>query len=98
DTYRQQLQFSPLLSSLGYAVTGTDGGALLISGNSNLVYLVTGGEGSYPSSIADYPALDAYKAVVLDSGKSLNVALSGAPDNGEGLHVRNLVGLEGSSL
>ena len=30
----------------GYAVTGTDGGALLISGNSNLVYLVTGGEGS----------------------------------------------------
>ena len=98
DSYRQQLQFSPLLSSLGYAVTGTDGGALLISGNSNLVYLVTGGEGSYPSSIADYPALDAYKAVVLDSGKSLNVALSGAPDNGEGLHVRNLVGLEGSSL
>ena len=71
---------------------------MLISGNSNLVYLVTGGEGSYPSSIADYPALDAYKAVVLDSGKSLNVALSGAPDNGEGLHVRNLVGLEGSSL
>jgi len=98
DTYRQQLQFSPLLSSLGYAVTGTDGGALLISGNSNLVYLVTGGEGSYPSSIADYPALDAYKAVVLDSGKSLNVALSGAPDQREGLHVRNLVGLEGSSL
>ncbi|QNB42772.1 autotransporter-associated beta strand repeat-containing protein [Akkermansia muciniphila] len=98
DTYRQQLQFSPLLSSLGYAVTGTDGGALLTSGNSNLVYLVTGGEGSYPPSIADYPALDAYKAVVLDSGKSLNVALSGAPDNGEGLHVRNLVGLEGSSL
>ena len=26
------------------------------------------------------------------------MALSGAPDNGEGLHVRNLVGLEGSSL
>ena len=47
---------------------------------------------------ADYPALDAYKAVVLDSGKSLNVALSGAPANGDGLHVRNLVGLEGSSL
>ena len=45
-------------------------------------------DSSYPSSIADYPALDAYKAVVLDSGKSLNVALSGAPDNGEGLHVR----------
>ena len=54
------------------------------------VYLVTGGEGSYPSSIADYPALDAYKAVVLDSGKSLNVALSGAPDNGEAVSYTHL--------
>lgn len=99
DNYRQ-IGFSPLLASLGYAVTevlGADG-TLMISGNTNLVYLVDTTPNSDNPNINNYAALDPYKAVGIN-GTTLNVSLNGAPDasrNGDGLKVSNLIGSNGA--
>lgn len=64
DNYKQ-ISFSPLLASLGYAVTevlGADG-TLMVSGNTDLVYLVDTTPNSDNPNITDYAALDPYKAV-----------------------------------
>ena len=93
DNYKK-IDFSPLLTSLGYAVTGVANGTLTVSGNTDLEYLVNDKPGSDESSISNYATLDPYKMVGVD-GTSLHVSLNGAPDasrNGDGLKVSNLVG------
>lgn len=99
DNYRQ-IGFSPLLASLGYAVTEvlSADGTLMISGNTNLVYLVDTTPNSDNPNINNYAALDPYKAVGIN-GTTLNVSLNGAPDasrNGDGLKVSNLIGSNGA--
>ena len=95
DNYRQ-ISFSPLLASLGYAVTevlGADG-TLMVSGNTDLTYLVDTTPTSDNPYIDNYATLDPYKAVGIN-GATLHVSLNGAPDasrNGDGLKVSNLVG------
>ena len=99
DNYKQ-IAFSPLLASLGYAVTevlGADG-TLMVSGNTDLVYLVDTTPNSDNPNISDYAALDPYKAVGIN-GTTLNVSLNGAPEasrNGDGLKVSNLIGSNGA--
>lgn len=99
DNYKQ-ISFSPLLASLGYAVTevlGADG-TLMVSGNTDLVYLVDTTPNSDNPNITDYAALDPYKAVGIN-GTTLNISLDGAPDasrNGDGLKVSNLIGSNGA--
>lgn len=93
-----KITFSPLLSSLGYAVTGTQGGALQVSGNTNLVYLVNDTLSSADPNISDYATLDPYKAVGIDNA-TLSISLNGAPDasrGGAGLKVSNLIGSNAS--
>lgn len=88
------ITFSPLLSSLGYAVTGTQGGALQVSGNTNLVYLVDDTLSSSDPNISAYATLDPYKAVGIDNA-TLSISLPGAPEasrGGAGLKVSNLIG------
>lgn len=92
----KKIDFSPLLTSLGYAVTKVleKDGTLMVSGNTDLEYLVNNGPGSAESSIDHYATLDPYKMVGVD-GTTLRVSLNGAPDtsrNGDGLKVSNLVG------
>ena len=99
DNYKQ-ISFSPLLASLGYTVTEVVGpdGTLMVSGNTDLVYLVDTTPNSDNPNINSYAALDPYKALGIN-GTTLNVSLDGAPDasrNGEGLKVSNLVGSNGS--
>ena len=99
DNYKQ-ISFSPLLASLGYAVTevlGADG-TLMVSGNTNLVYLVDTTPNSDNPNINNYAALDPYKAVGIN-GTTLNISLNGAPEasrNGDGLKVSNLIGSNGA--
>ena len=96
----KQIGFSPLLASLGYTVTevlGADG-TLMVSGNTDLVYLVDTTPNSDDPNISDYAALDPYKAVGIN-GTTLHVSLNGAPEasrNGDGLKVSNLVGSDGA--
>lgn len=96
----KQIGFSPLLASLGYAVTevlGADG-TLMVSGNTDLVYLVDTTPASDNPNISDYAALDPYKAVGIN-GTTLNVSLNGAPEasrNGDGLKISNLIGSNGA--
>ena len=62
DNYRQ-ISFSPLLASLGYAVTevlGADG-TLMVSGNTDLTYLVDTTPTSDNPYIDNYATLDPYK-------------------------------------
>lgn len=98
DNYKQ-INFSPLLASLGYAVTevlGADG-TLMVSGNTDLVYLVDTTPNSDNPNINNYAALDPYKAVGIN-GTTLNISLNGAPEasrNGDGLKVSNLIGSNG---
>lgn len=99
DNYKQ-IGFSPLLASLGYAVTEVLGaeGTLMVSGNTDLVYLVDTTPNSDNPNISDYAALDPYKAVGIN-GTTLNISLDGAPDasrNGDGLKVSNLIGSNGA--
>ncbi len=95
DNYKE-VSFSPLLSTLGYAAIGVENGALKISGNADLTYLVNTEAGSDPDTINDYAALDAYKAVGVEN-TTLTVNLNGAPATaGDGLQVRNLVGSNAS--
>ena len=99
DNYRQ-ISFSPLLASLGYAVTevlGADG-TLMVSGNTDLTYLVDTTPTSDNPYIDNYATLDPYKAVGIN-GATLHVSLEGAPDasrNGDGLKVSNLIGSNAS--
>ncbi len=98
DNFRQ-IGFSPLLSSLGYTVMEvlSADGTLMVSGNTDLVYLVDTTPNSADPDISDYAALDPYKSVGIN-GTALNVSLNGAPEasrNGEGLKVSNLVGSNG---
>lgn len=93
-----KITFSPLLSSLGYAVTGTQGGALQVSGNTNLAYLVNDTLSSADPNISDYATLDPYKAVGIDNA-TLSISLPGAPEDsrgGAGLKVSNLIGSNAS--
>ncbi len=95
------ITFAPVLTSLGYVVTGVDGGALTISGNADLAYTVTDDTTSDPDTITDYAALDPYKSVAIGDEKTLTVNLDGAPDasrSGEGVKLTDLVGTEGTSL
>ena len=99
DNYRQ-IGFSPLLASLGYAVTevlGADG-TLMVSGNTDLAYVVDTTPNSDNPNISNYAALDPYRAVGIN-GTTLNVSLNGAPEasrNGDGLKVSNLIGSNGA--
>lgn len=96
----KQIGFSPLLTSLGYTVTEVLGanGTLMVSGNTDLVYLVDTTPDSDDPNIGDYAALDPYKSVGIN-GTTLHVSLNGAPEasrNGDGLKVSNLVGSDGA--
>ena len=78
-------------------VLGADG-TLMVSGNTDLVYLVDTTPNSDNPNISDYAALDPYKAVGIN-GTTLHVSLNGAPEasrNGDGLKVSNLVGSDGA--
>lgn len=78
-------------------VLGADG-TLMVSGNTDLVYLVDTTPNSDNPNISDYAALDPYKAVGIN-GTTLNVSLNGAPEasrNGDGLKVSNLIGSNGA--
>ena len=78
-------------------VLGADG-TLMVSGNTDLVYLVDTTPNSDNPNITDYAALDPYKAVGIN-GTTLNISLDGAPDasrNGDGLKVSNLIGSNGA--
>lgn len=99
DNYKQ-ISFSPLLASLGYAVTEVLGasGTLVVSGNTNLTYLVDTSGSSDNPNIDNYATLDPYKAVGIN-GTTLHVNLNGAPDasrGGDGLKISNLIGSNAS--
>ena len=98
--WRQGQNVFLLLASLGYAVTevlGADG-TLMVSGNTDLTYLVDTTPTSDNPYIDNYATLDPYKAVGIN-GATLHVSLEGAPDasrNGDGLKVSNLIGSNAS--
>lgn len=90
------INFSPLLTGLGYAVDGVkaDEGTLVIGGNTSQIYLVDTTQSSDSAVVDAYATFDPYKAVAIN-GTTMRVNLNGAPDasrNGEGLQVKNLVG------
>lgn len=97
-----------ILTELGFKYMGTEQGDIIMSGSSKEVYLVLGGENEWKGDsheVFDYDILNKYKATVIDEGETLTISVHykelGDPDPGtdaDGLHINNLVGLEGSIL
>ena len=78
--------FNPLLETLGFAVTGINGGAIGITGDATQIYAV----GSEDKTITSNAELDPYRAVIVDGNLALN--LPGVDDTAEGLTINNLSG------
>ncbi len=95
------IQFDKTLSTLGYRITGVDGGQLVLSGKAEGAYKVTGPTdetSEKPVVVNDYNTLGMYNSVVIDRNLSLVVNLPANPAIGEALHINNLLGATGSSL
>jgi autotransporter-associated beta strand protein len=100
DDIYTNVKFNPLLTTLGYTVTGTEGGAIILDGGATGdVYWVINSADSDSPSINQYRTLDPFTAVYLDDSQVLSVSLDGAPTaDADGLIVRNLTGTAGTKL
>ena len=78
--------FNPLLESLGFAVTGINGGSIGITGDATQIYAV----GSEDKTVSSNSELDPYRAVIVDGNLALN--LPGVDDTADGLTINNLSG------
>ena len=92
-----------LLYNLGFEVKDVQGGDIVLNGDVNEVYLVTGDEHSLPHKVDGYNVLSDYKATVVAADQTLELELAGAPATGTdytagGAVVNNLVGEEGSTF
>ncbi len=93
DNYKE-VNFTPLLSELGYVVTAADNGTLKISGSTQLAYTVDTTANSDPNTITHYNALNPY-AVVSVKNETLTIELNGAPSTDENaVQIRNLNGTD----
>ena len=78
--------FTPQLESLGFAVTGLNGGSVGITGDATQIYAV----GSEDRTVTLNSELDPYRAVMVDGNLALNIP--GVDNAAEGLTVNNLSG------
>ncbi|MEI3558364.1 MAG: autotransporter-associated beta strand repeat-containing protein [Akkermansia muciniphila] len=78
--------FNPLLESLGFTVTGLNGGSIGITGDATQIYAV----GSEDKTVTNNSELDPYRAVIVDGNLALN--LPGVDDTADGLTINNLSG------
>ena len=78
--------FNPLLESLGFTVTGINGGSIGITGDATQIYAV----GSEDKTVTNNSELDPYRAVIVDGNLALN--LPGVDDTADGLTINNLSG------
>ena len=78
--------FNPLLETLGFAVTGINGGSIGITGDATQIYAV----GSEDKTVSSNSELDPYRAVIVDGNLALN--LPGVDDTADGLTINNLSG------
>ncbi|MCC8149425.1 autotransporter-associated beta strand repeat-containing protein [Akkermansia sp.] len=78
--------FTPQLESLGFAVTGLNGGSIGITGDATQIYAV----GSEDRTVTLNSELDPYRAVMVDGNLALNIP--GVDNAADGLTVNNLSG------
>lgn len=82
-----------LLESFGVRLDGTEGGSLKLSGGAVGIYTA-----AEDSTVTGYKELSAYQSTVVAPGKSLEMMLDGAADDGSTAVVNNLIGGTDSTL
>ncbi len=82
-----------LLETFGVRLHGTEGGSLKLTGGAVGIYTAAD-----DSSVTGYKVLSAYQSTVVASGKSLEMRLDGAANDGGTAVVNNLIGGTDSTL
>lgn len=90
----------PDLQSYGLRVVRAEGGSLVVSGQTQGLYYVTGDpDTTDPHRVEEYPTLGLYAGVIIEQGQTLTVSLPGAPESElTAAYINNLTGATGSSL
>lgn len=86
-----------LLNMYGVRAVRTDGGSIVLSGEAQGLYTVLA-EGGLPHLVESYSTLGSYAGVVIADDQTLTVTLDGAPADGEGAVINNLMGGTNSLL
>lgn len=90
---------APSLFEYGIRVSGTNGGSLLLSGQAQGLYYVTGNPvDTDPHTVTTYPTLGMYEGVVIEGGETLTLQLPGQEAESTRAVLRNLVGGTESAL
>ena len=82
-----------LLETFGVRLNGTEGGSLKLSGGAVGIYTA-----AEDSTVSGYKVLSAYQSTVVAPGKSLEMVLDGAANDGSTAVVNNLIGGTDSTL
>ncbi|MBQ7022508.1 MAG: autotransporter domain-containing protein [Akkermansia sp.] len=94
-----QLPLNALLAAYGLRIAGVADGSLVVNGSAAGIYYVTSeAETTDPHLVTEYPVLGLYSGVVIESGQSLTLSLSGDDDATTVATVNNLMGASGSLL